>query len=201
MVEAGGRHVVPVLGLWVTSSISGRPRHAADSRIAARRGAVEHGWRPRAGVSSGLMTPVEAMGQAVASVAAGLRKDRDALSILLRMTPDEAVAVAGGMLDLVNLLAKIVAERENGTPAEMIAATSDGRSDLVQRMATFAIEIINSGGELPASVDAAEIIVGLGAIAGRLSEVAAEQEGGTPLDVLARIGLGVAQMEAFEPPE
>jgi hypothetical protein len=147
------------------------------------------------------MTPVEAMGQAVASVAAGLRKDRDALSILLRMTPDEAVAVAGGMLDLVNLLAKIVAERENGTPAEMIAATSDGRSDLVQRMATFAIEIINSGAELPETVDAAEIIVGLGAIAGRLSEVAAEQEGGTPLDVLARIGLGVAQMEAFEPPE
>ncbi|GIF52261.1 hypothetical protein Afe04nite_68000 [Asanoa ferruginea] len=152
-------------------------------------------------VSLSLMTPVEAMGQAVASVAAGLRKDRDALSILLRMTPDEAVAVAGGMLDLVNLLAKIVAEREGGTAAEMIEATAAGRSDVIQRMAAFAIEVINSGGELPTSVDAAEVIVGLGAIAGRLTEVAAEQEGGTPLDVLARIGLGVAQMEAFEPPE
>ncbi|WP_203702606.1 hypothetical protein [Asanoa iriomotensis] len=147
------------------------------------------------------MTPVEAMGQAVAAVAAGLRQDRDALSILLRMTPDEAVAVAGGMLDLVHLLAKMVAERENADAAAVIAATAVGRSEMVQRMASFAIEIINSGGELPATVDAAEIIVGLGATAGRLSEVAAEQEGGSSLDVLARIGLGVAEMEAFEPPD
>ncbi|GAA1843674.1 hypothetical protein GCM10009687_06610 [Asanoa iriomotensis] len=141
------------------------------------------------------------MGQAVAAVAAGLRQDRDALSILLRMTPDEAVAVAGGMLDLVHLLAKMVAERENADAAAVIAATAVGRSEMVQRMASFAIEIINSGGELPATVDAAEIIVGLGATAGRLSEVAAEQEGGSSLDVLARIGLGVAEMEAFEPPD
>ncbi|MEV4617703.1 hypothetical protein AB0J74_03170 [Asanoa sp. NPDC049573] len=147
------------------------------------------------------MTPVEAMGQAVASVAAGLREDRDALSILLRMTPDEAVAVAGGMLDLVSLLAKIVAERENAGPAEVIAAVADGRSEVVRRMADFAIDVINSGGELPAATDAAEIIVGLGAIAGRLTEVAADQEGTSPLDMLARIGLGVAELEAFEPPE
>jgi hypothetical protein len=147
------------------------------------------------------MTPVEAMGQAVASVAAGLRQDRDALAILLKMTPDEAVAVAGGMLDLVGLLARIVAEGENGSAAEMIAAVSEGRSDMVRRMGAFAIEVISSGREVPETVDAAEIIVGLGAIAGRLSEVAAEQEGGSSLDVLARIGLGVAEMEAFEPPE
>jgi len=141
------------------------------------------------------------MGQAVASVAAGLRQDRDALSILLKMTPDEAVAVAGGMLDLVGLLARIVAEKENGSPADMIAAVSEGRSEMVHRMGHFAIEVINSGGEVPETVDAAEIIVGLGAIAGRLSEVAAEQDGESSLDVLARIGLGVAEMEAFEPPE
>lgn len=147
------------------------------------------------------MTPVEAMGQAVAAVAAGLRQDRDAVAILLRMTPVEAVAVAGGMLDLVRLLAEIVAERENGTAAEMIAAVSEGRSEVVRRMAVFAVEVIGSGGKLPATVDAAEIIVGLGAVAGRLSEVAAEQEGGSPLDVLARIGRGVATMEAFEPPQ
>jgi hypothetical protein len=116
------------------------------------------------------------------------------------MTPDEAIAVAGGMLDLVRLLAQIVAEQEDGTPSAMIAATAEGRSEVIRRMAQFAIEVINSG-ELPESVDAAEIIVGLGAIAGRLSEVAAEQDGDSPLDVLARIGLGVAQMEAFEPPE
>ena len=148
------------------------------------------------------MTPVEAVGQAVAAVAAGLRQDRDALSILLRMTRDEAVAVAGGMLDLVRLLATIVAEREDGaSPAAVIAATAEGRSDLVQRMAGFAIEVISSGGDLPEAVEATEIIIGLGAIAGRLSEVAAEQDGASPLDVLARIGLGLAEMEAFDTPE
>jgi hypothetical protein len=147
------------------------------------------------------MTPVEAMGHAVAAVAAGLRKDRDALSILLRMSPEEAVAVAGGMLDLVRLLARIVGDGETCTPAEAIAATADGRSDVVRRMARFAIDVVESGGALPAAVDAAEVIVGLGAIAGRLAEVAAEQRSGSPLDVLARIGRGVAEMEAFDPPE
>ncbi|MEV0716500.1 hypothetical protein [Asanoa sp. NPDC050611] len=147
------------------------------------------------------MTPVEAMGQAVAAVAAGLRKDRDALSILLRMSPDEAVAVAGGMLDLVRLLASIVGERENCSAADAIAATAEGRSEVVQRMAAFAINAIDAGGELPAAVEAAEVIVGLGATAGRLAEVAGEQENRTALDVLARIGLGVAELEAFERPE
>ena len=63
------------------------------------------------------MTPVEGLGQAVAAVAAGLRQDRDALNILLRMSPDETVAVAAGMLDLVRLLAQIVAEREDASAA------------------------------------------------------------------------------------
>src|ERR1700754_3598715 len=121
------------------------------------------------------MTPVEGLGQAVAAVAAGLRQDRDALNILLRMSPDETVAVAAGMLDLVRLLAQIVAEREDASAAAVVAATAEGRSDLVRRTAAVAIEVIDTGADLPPDVDAAEIVVGLGATAGRLAEVAAEQ--------------------------
>ncbi|GIF73415.1 hypothetical protein [Asanoa siamensis] len=144
------------------------------------------------------MNPVEAMGHAVAAVAAGFRKDREALSILLRMSPDEAILVAGGMLDLVHLLAKLVAEDEDGVAAEVILATAEGRSDVVRRMATFAVDVINSDGALPCAVEADEVIVGLGAIAGQLAERAAAHRGETPLEVLGRIGLGVAELEAFD---
>ena len=147
------------------------------------------------------MTPVEGLGQAVAAVAAGLRQDRDALNILLRMSPDETVAVAAGMLDLVRLLAQIVAEREDASAAAVVAATAEGRSDLVRRTAAVAIEVIDTGADLPPDVDAAEIVVGLGATAGRLAEVAAEQVDRSALDILAGIGLRVAELEAFDPPD
>lgn len=148
-----------------------------------------------------LMTPADAMGHAVAAVAAGLRQDREALGVLLTMTPDDAIGVAGGMLDLVRTLATMVAAQEHRSAPEAIAAAAAGRSDLVRRMATLAIDVINSEPQRSAAVDASDVIVGVGALAGRLAERAADHEGGSPLDVLARIGTGVAELEASEPPE
>ncbi|GIF62861.1 hypothetical protein Ais01nite_08960 [Asanoa ishikariensis] len=141
------------------------------------------------------------MGHAVAAVAAGLRKDREGLGVLLNMTPDDAVDVAGGMVDLVGTLARIVGDREDRTPTEAITAAAAGRSDLVQKMASFAIGVINSDPTRSTTVDASDVIVGLGALAGRLAEQVAEYEGESPLELLGRIGTGVAELEAFEPPE
>ncbi|SNS65039.1 hypothetical protein SAMN05421812_101261 [Asanoa hainanensis] len=117
------------------------------------------------------------------------------------MTPDDAVDVAGGMVDLVGTLARIVGDREQLTPTEAITAAADGRSDLVKSMAEFAIGVINSDPVRSATVDASDVIVGLGALAGRLAERVAKYEGESPLELLGRIGTGVAELEAFDPPD
>ncbi|MEV4534010.1 hypothetical protein AB0J82_09285 [Asanoa sp. NPDC049518] len=147
------------------------------------------------------MTPADAMGHAVAAVAAGLRKDREALAVLLNVTSDDAVDVAGGMVDLVGTLARIVGDREDKTPTEAITAAALGRSALVQNMAEFAIAVIDSDPGRSPTVDASDVIVGLGALAGRLAEQVAEYEGESPLQLLGRIGTGVAELEAFDPPD
>ena len=62
---------------------------------------------------------------------------------------------------LVEVVARV---GEDGSATEMIAAVSEGRSEMVRRMGAFAIEVIQSGGEgelLALGIAIAAVIVAL----------------------------------------